>query len=51
MFKTQLEKARDLSQGETLTRQDIRDEEEKIVECLKVIKANCSKVINQIKNR
>ena len=46
---TPIKKAEILSQGGTLSRQDIRGDEEKIIEALKVIKNNCNIVIRQIK--
>lgn len=43
-----MEKAIRLAQGDTLTRNEIRGEEEKIIECLKRIKSNCTIVIKQL---
>lgn len=46
---TPIQMAEKLSQGETLSRQTIRGKELKVIECLKVIKTNCSKVTKQLK--
>jgi hypothetical protein len=45
---TPIKKAERLAIGETLSRQEIRGDEEKILETLKVIRKNCQIVIKQI---
>jgi hypothetical protein len=47
---TPIQKAEALARGETLSRKDIQGDENKILEALKVIKNNCSKVIKQLKD-